>query len=79
VEKEASALKLFATELSIKMANTAIEVMGQYGELLKGSLAPLQGKIALGYLDSISGVIGAGTSEIQRGIIASRGLGLPRG
>jgi len=78
-EKEVPALKLFATELSIKMANISIEVMGQYGQLLKGNLAPLNGKIALGYLDSISGAIGAGTSEIQRGIIATRGLGLPRG
>ena len=78
-EKEVPALKLFATELSIKMANISIEVMGQYGQLLKGNLAPLQGRIALGYLDSISGAIGAGTSEIQRGIIATRGLGLPRG
>ena len=78
-ELEASVLKLFATELSRKLASTAMEILGPYGQLEKGSdWAPLGGRISLGYLDSISGPIGAGTSEIQRSIIATRGLGLPR-
>jgi alkylation response protein AidB-like acyl-CoA dehydrogenase len=78
-ELEASVLKLFATELSRKLAGTAMEILGPYGQLEKGSEgAPLRGRISLGYLDSISGPIGAGTSEIQRSIIATRGLGLPR-
>lgn len=79
-ELEASALKLVFTELSVKMANTAVDLLGPYGLLDKGSKwAPFGGRIGMGYLDSISGPIGAGTSEIQKTILATRGLGLPRG
>jgi alkylation response protein AidB-like acyl-CoA dehydrogenase len=78
-ELEASAVKLIFTELSVKLANTAVDILGQYGLLDKGSkLAPFGGRVGLGYLDSISGPIGAGTSEIQKTILATRGLGLPR-
>jgi alkylation response protein AidB-like acyl-CoA dehydrogenase len=78
-EIEASALKLFASELSVKLAGTAMDIMGHYGPLEKDSKwARINGWISSGYLDSISGPIGAGTSEVQRGIIATRGLGLPR-
>ncbi len=78
-ELEASAVKLVFTELSVKMANIAMDILGQYGLLDKGAkLAPFDGRVGLGYLDSISGPIGAGTSEIQKSILATRGLGLPR-
>ncbi len=79
-ELEASALKLIFTELSVKLANTAMDLLGPYGLLDKGSIrAPFDGRVGMGYLDSISGPIGAGTSEIQKTILATRGLGLPRG
>ena len=79
-ELEASALKLIFTELSVKLANTAVDLLGPYGLLDKGSKwAPFGGRVGMGYLDSISGPIGAGTSEIQKTILATRGLGLPRG
>jgi len=79
-ELEASALKLLFTELSVKLANTAVDLLGPYGLLDKGSRwAPFDGRVGVGYLDSISGPIGAGTSEIQKTILATRGLGLPRG
>ena len=75
---EASVLKLATTELSWKLANTAMEVMGPYAQLERGSKwAPLGGRVCTGYLDCISALVGAGTSEIQRNIIALRGLGLP--
>jgi alkylation response protein AidB-like acyl-CoA dehydrogenase len=75
---EASLLKLFTTELSQKLANTGMQVMGHYGQLESTSKwASLQGRVCLGYLDCISALVGAGTSEIQRNIIAMRGLGLP--
>ena len=75
---EASVLKLFTTELSQKLASAAVEVMGPYGELERASKwAPLGGRVCTGYLDCISALVGAGTSEIQRNIIAFRGLGLP--
>lgn len=78
-ELEVSALKLFATELSRTLASTSMEILGLYGQLDRDSKwAPLKGRGCLGYLDSVSGPIGAGTSEIQRTIIATRGLGLPR-
>ncbi|MBU2547855.1 MAG: acyl-CoA dehydrogenase family protein [Proteobacteria bacterium] len=79
-EQEASALKLMGTELGVLFAQSAVDVLGPFGLLDTASKwAPMAGRIALGYLDSISGPIGAGTSEIQRTIIATRGLGLPRG
>ena len=76
---EASVLKLVTTELSQKLATAGMEVMGPYGQLERGSKwASLRGRVSAGYLDCISALVGAGTSEIQRNIIAMRGLGLPR-
>lgn len=75
---EASLLKLFTTELSQKLANTGMQVMGHYGQLEGNSKwSCLYGRVCLGCLDCISALVGAGTSEIQRNIIAMRGLGLP--
>ncbi|MGH8060213.1 MAG: acyl-CoA dehydrogenase family protein [Candidatus Entotheonellia bacterium] len=76
---ESPALKVFRSELSQRLAQVGMELLGLYGQLRPGSKwAPLKGQIENQYLTSISGTIAAGTSEIQRNIIAERGLSLPR-
>ncbi|MBL7212066.1 MAG: acyl-CoA dehydrogenase family protein [Desulfobacteraceae bacterium] len=77
---QASMEKMFATEVAQRICNTGMEVLGLYGQLKKGDpRAPLAGKLEFFYRSSVVETIYAGTSEIQRNIIAERGLGLPRG
>jgi alkylation response protein AidB-like acyl-CoA dehydrogenase len=76
---EAPALKVFGSELFQRIAQTGMQMLGLYGQLEPDSKwAPLAGAIERLYLVSVSRTIAAGTSEIQRNIIAERGLGLPR-
>jgi 3-oxocholest-4-en-26-oyl-CoA dehydrogenase alpha subunit len=76
---EASVSKTFGTELTQRLARTGMALLWLGGQLAPGSpWAPLQGRIESLYLNSVSLTIAAGTSEINRGIIATRGLGLPR-
>ena len=78
--KEASVGKVFGSEMQQRLYRTGMSMMGLYGTLSKGSKwAPLRGRIQRGFLTSFSSTIAAGTSEIQRNVIANRGLGLPRG
>ena len=74
---EASMTKLFASELNQRIARTGMKVLGMYGQLF-GDEAPLKGRYESSYMTSLSSTIAGGTSEIQRNIIATRGLGLPR-
>jgi alkylation response protein AidB-like acyl-CoA dehydrogenase len=74
---EASMTKLFASELAQRIARTGVKVLGLYGQLY-GAGAPMRGRYESSYMTSLSSTIAGGTSEIQRNIIATRGLGLPR-
>jgi len=77
---EASMNKLFRSEVSQRVAQTGMKLIGLYGNVYRGSeYAALKGRITHMYLSSVSSTIAAGTSEIQRNVIATRGLGLPRG
>jgi alkylation response protein AidB-like acyl-CoA dehydrogenase len=76
---EASVSKMFGTELTQRLARTGMQLLSLGGQLAPGSpWAPLAGRIEVLYLNSVALTIAAGTSEINRGIIATRGLGLPR-
>ena len=78
--KESSMGKVVGTELQQHLSETGMQMLGLHGQLEPGSkYAPLDGRIEHMHLTNVSETIQAGTSEIQRNIIATRGLGVPRG
>jgi alkylation response protein AidB-like acyl-CoA dehydrogenase len=78
--KEASMSKVFGSETLQRTTASALEILGMYGALGRDDKwAPLKGRVQEHWMISFSHKIAAGTSEVQRNIIAGRGLGLPRG
>jgi alkylation response protein AidB-like acyl-CoA dehydrogenase len=76
---EASMAKVFGTELARRFATATGALLNMHGQLTKGSPRAIRdGRITKDLMACIPGTIAAGSSEIQRGIIATRGLGLPR-
>ncbi len=76
---EASAYKLFATELSKRLANESMD-LGSPGTQLRVRTedAPMKGRADSTYRYTVIDTIGGGASEIQKNIIARRKLGLPK-
>ena len=76
---EASISKVFGTELQRQMGITGMRVLGMPGQIEPPSRwAPLKGRVERWALAAPSYTIAGGTSEVNRNIIATRGLGLPR-
>ncbi|HNM78057.1 MAG TPA: acyl-CoA dehydrogenase family protein [Tepidiformaceae bacterium] len=74
--REAQMAKLFGAELQQRIATTALQILGMEGQAGRpGSAAP---DYQYTLLRSVANTIEGGTSEIQRSVIATRGLGLPR-
>ena len=62
-----------------RIAATGLKLMGLYGQVMRGGPhTAMDGRFTNLYLYATASTIGGGTSEIQRNIIAQRGLGLPR-
>ena len=78
---EASTSKLYNSELVQRLANTGIKAFGLHSNVWdeRSPYAAFRASFTHSYVSSVSATIAAGTSEIQRNIIATRGLGLPRG
>jgi alkylation response protein AidB-like acyl-CoA dehydrogenase len=77
---EASVVKVFNSEYNQRIARAGVQMLGLYGQLEpKSPYTRLRGRFENLYMTSVGSTIAAGTSEIQRNIIATRGLGLPRG
>ncbi len=75
---EASQYKLYATELSKRVANAALDIAAPGSQLrVHTADAPMRGRAELTYRYTVIDTIGGGTSEVQKNIIARRKLGLP--
>ena len=74
---EASAAKVFGTELTQQVARQLLEVLDHNG-LRRGADAPLRGALESAYRIAVINTFGGGANEIQRDIIAMAGLGMPR-
>jgi 3-oxocholest-4-en-26-oyl-CoA dehydrogenase alpha subunit len=76
---EASQYKLFATEFSKRLANASMDLGAPGTQLrVKTAEAPMEGRAESTYRYTVIDTIGGGSSEIQKNIIARRGLGLPK-
>ncbi|MBD5802151.1 Acyl-CoA dehydrogenase [Azoarcus sp. Aa7] len=76
---EASEYKLYATELSRRLADATMDIVGPGGQLaLHTADAPLKGRGESCYTYTVIDTIGGGSSQVQRNIIAKRKLDLPK-
>jgi alkylation response protein AidB-like acyl-CoA dehydrogenase len=74
---EASAVKVFGTELTQQVARELLEVLDRSGTR-KGDDAPLRGALESAYRIAVINTFGGGANELQRDIIAMAGLLMPR-
>ena len=77
---EASMSKIWTSELRYHISNVAMDLLGHEGALTEEAdgFAPLDGELERTYRASPIQRFGGGANEVQRDIIARRGLGLPR-
>jgi len=75
---ESSVIKVMWSEAHQRLMELALDILGPYQQQRTGDGAEGDGKWPLGYLFTRAETIYAGTSEVQRNVIAQRFLGLPR-
>ena len=78
---EASTAKMFISEVNQRTQRAGTRLFGLYANLWDENdpRAPARAQFTHRYVTTIPATIAGGSSEIQRNIIATRGLGLPRG
>lgn len=75
---EASMVKVYGSELYQRVNGSLMEIMGEFGQLQRGSKhAPLRGKAEYAFRLDLNFIFGGGAIEVQRDIIAQAGLSLP--
>ncbi len=75
---EASLNQLFSAELHQRLARTGAKAFGMYSTLWQRNGVPLNGAFTHLLFDSVAQTFLGGSAEIQRNVIATRGLGLPK-
>ncbi|MBO9513886.1 MAG: acyl-CoA dehydrogenase family protein [Variovorax sp.] len=79
VDDDFSMLKLFNSETLQRLAEAATEVAGQYGGLMGEGVVPgLETDLEWLYMITRPVTIFGGTAQVQRNLIATRTLGLPK-
>ena len=77
---EGSAIKLSASELGLRMASFALELLGPFAQVEQGDpFAVDRGLWTRRMLEARGPMIYSGANEIQRNILGERVLGLPKG
>jgi len=77
--EEASAIKVYGSEFYVEAYQLLLEILGEGGTIKQGSpAARLRGEVERHYRAMLVLTFGGGTNEVQRDIIATAGLGLPR-
>ena len=80
IAADASTVKVYGSELFVEAFRSMMEVLGDAGTLKEGSPgAALAGRVEQMYRWAYVVTFGGGVNEIQREIIATAGLGMPRG
>ena len=76
---EAAMYKMWQSQLGQRIANAALDLIGPDAQLKPDQPeAPVNGRYERSYRYTVVDTIGGGTSEVQKNIIAGRGLGLPK-
>ncbi|MBI4292154.1 MAG: acyl-CoA dehydrogenase [Betaproteobacteria bacterium] len=75
---EAALSKVFSSELQERLGQAAIDILGTGATLSREADSAPVGELEQVLRHSLMGIISGGTNEIQRTLIAQRGLGLPR-
>ena len=76
---EASIARMHNTQLEQQVGHVGLELLGPVGQLRAGDRwAPLRGEVQRYWTRNIPSTLAGGSLEIQKNIVAQRGLGLPR-